>query len=327
MKIPVNIITGFLGVGKTTAVMHLLSQKPKTENWAVIINEFGAVSIDHTLIEEKDGLIIKEIAGGCICCTSNLPMQTILTTLLRKQKPDRILIEPTGMGHPAGIIDLLQNQYLKNILEIRATVCLADARKWAKEEIRSHETFQDQINLADVILANKVDLTDRLLVEKFIDWANSLFPPKLLVSAIEQAKIPIEYLDLIHESSQKASFPDAHTHPHIHTSQETEELPDLGKPIKKVLKGFGIYTCGWIFSKDEIFDLTKLKLFFQNAQGLNRAKGVFRTGKEWVFINAVGNEFSVQYIAYRKDSRIELIADYELDWLVFEVKINECIKK
>ncbi len=325
MKIPVNIITGFLGVGKTTAVKYLLSQKPETENWAIIINEFGAVAIDHTLIEEDKGLIIKEIAGGCICCTSNLPMQTVLTTLLRKQKPDRILIEPTGMGHPAGIIDLLQNQYLKNILEIRATICLVDARKWASEHIRSHETFQDQINLADIILVNKTDLAENSLVERFIEWAKGLFPPKILVLPITQAEIPIVYLDIVNLNYNNPLFPNAHTHHHIHSSEEIIEVPRLGNPVKKLLKGFGVYTCGWIFSNEEIFDLAKLKLFFEKAQGLSRAKGVFRIGKEWIFINAVGNEYSLQYIAYRKDSRIELIADYDLDWLVFEVQLKDCI--
>ena len=131
MKIPVNIITGFLGVGKTTTIQHILASKPQNERWAIIINEFGAVSIDHTAFEEKDSLLIKEVSGGCICCTANLPMQVTLTSILRSQKPDRILIEPTGMGHPENILDLLQNKYLKDILEIRATICLVDPRRWA----------------------------------------------------------------------------------------------------------------------------------------------------------------------------------------------------
>lgn len=326
MKIPVNIITGFLGVGKTTAIKHILASKPSNERWAVIINEFGAVSIDHAAIEEQDGLLIKEVAGGCICCTANVPMQVTLTSILRNQKPDRILIEPTGMGHPANILDLLQSKYLKDILEIRATICLVDPRRWADENVRSHETFQDQINLADVLVANKSDLVGEELAEKFKIWATNLFPPKLLIESVSNGEINIEWLDIEPFQGRKATFLQAHTHEHYHhNEEETIDVLEIGKPIKKLSKGLGMYSCGWIFSPEEIFSLPKLRQFFSTLQGVNRAKGVFRTGKDWVLINAVDNEFSVQYIAYRRDSRIELIANYDLDWLVFEVKLKDCL--
>ena len=325
MKIPVNIITGFLGVGKTTAIKHILEKKPKNERWAIIINEFGAVSIDHTAINQQDGLTIKEVAGGCICCTANVPMQVTLTSILRNQKPDRILIEPTGMGHPANILDLLQNKYLKDILEIRATICLVDPRRWADANVRSHETFQDQINLADVLVANKSDLVDAALAEKFKLWAENLYPPKLLIAATTNAEIDINYLDIAPFQGRKALFPQAHAHQHHHHEDEETVIPAINQPIKKLSKGLGMYSCGWIFSPEEIFSLPKLRQFFSSLQGVVRAKGVFRTGRDWVFINAVDGEFSVQYIAYRRDSRIELIANYDLDWLVFEVKLKECL--
>ena len=325
MKIPVNIITGFLGVGKTTAIKHILEKKPKNERWAIIINEFGAVSIDHTAINQQDGLTIKEVAGGCICCTANVPMQVTLTSILRNQKPDRILIEPTGMGHPANILDLLQNKYLKDILEIRATICLVDPRRWADANVRSHETFQDQINLADVLIANKSDLVDAALAEKFKLWAENLYPPKLLIAATTNAEIDINYLDIAPFQGRKALFPQAHAHQHHHHEDEETVIPAINQPIKKLSKGLGMYSCGWIFSPEEIFSLPKLRQFFSSLQGVVRAKGVFRTGRDWVFINAVDGEFSVQYIAYRRDSRIELIANYDLDWLVFEVKLKECL--
>lgn len=248
MKIPVNIITGFLGVGKTTAIKHILASKPTNERWAIIINEFGAVSIDHTAIDQQDGLVIKEVAGGCICCTANVPMQVILTSILRNQKPDRILIEPTGMGHPASILDLLQSKYLKDILEIRATICLVDPRRWADANVRSHETFQDQINLADVLVANKADLVGEELAEKFKLWATFLFPPKLLMETVLNGEINVDWLDIEPFAGRKAEFPQAHSHEyHHHQAEETDEIPEIGKPIKKLSKGLGMYSCGWVF--------------------------------------------------------------------------------
>ncbi len=89
-----NIITGFLGVGKTTAIRHLLANKPEQARWAVLVNEFGEVGVDGAILSEQ-GALVKEVPGGCMCCVAGLPMTVGLNTLLA-QKPDRILIEPTG---------------------------------------------------------------------------------------------------------------------------------------------------------------------------------------------------------------------------------------
>lgn len=70
----VNLITGFLGSGKTTTLLHLLAQKPQGEKWAVLVNEFGEVGIDGALLAES-GAVLKEIPGGCMCCVNGLPMQ------------------------------------------------------------------------------------------------------------------------------------------------------------------------------------------------------------------------------------------------------------
>ena len=93
-----NLITGFLGSGKTTSILHLLAQKPADEKWAVLVNEFGEVGIDGALLADS-GALLKD-PGGCMCCVNGLPMQVGLNTLLRQGKPDRLLIEPTGLGHP-----------------------------------------------------------------------------------------------------------------------------------------------------------------------------------------------------------------------------------
>lgn len=76
--VPTNIITGFLGVGKTTAILHLLKSKPANERWAILVNEFGEIGIDGELIagEQKSqtDVYIREVPGGCMCCVSGLPM-------------------------------------------------------------------------------------------------------------------------------------------------------------------------------------------------------------------------------------------------------------
>lgn len=330
-KIPVNLITGFLGVGKTTTLQNILKRKPADERWAVIINEFGAVSIDHTPFAgaDENGLVVKEVAGGCICCSANLPMQMTLTLVLRQIKPHRILIEPTGMGHPEAILDMLRGKFLKDVLDIRATVCLVDPRQWDKEEYREHETFIDQITLSDVLIANKIDLAGEELTREFLGWAKELFPPKILIGAVEQGDVDPNWLNIEPFPNRKALHPNAHEHGHHHHHHHDEvhdlPIPEVGKPLMKESHGLGRYSCGWVFSPDEVFDLQKLKAWVTSLKHVERVKGAFRTGVDWVLINSVRGEFSIEYLAYRRDSRVECIGGNPLPWKTLEEGLKKCL--
>lgn len=114
-----NLITGFLGCGKTTTIRHLLAQKPEHEKWAVLVNEFGEIGIDGALLADS-GAVLKEIPGGCMCCVNGLPMQIGLNMLLQQAKPDRLLIEPTGLGHPKQILSLLTSDIYQPWIDLRA---------------------------------------------------------------------------------------------------------------------------------------------------------------------------------------------------------------
>ena len=105
--VPTHIISGFLGAGKTTLLQYLLTQKPEHETWAVLMNEFGQIGVDQQLITQQQGYAVKELLGGCLCCSSQLPMQIALSRLLSETQPDRLFIEPTGLGHPAQLLEQL----------------------------------------------------------------------------------------------------------------------------------------------------------------------------------------------------------------------------
>ena len=94
-RVPTHVITGFLGAGKTTLLKHLLAQKPAGEIWAVLVNEFGQIGLDGALLEADADIAIHEVVGGCLCCTSQLPMQVGLSRLLTKTRPTRLFITAT----------------------------------------------------------------------------------------------------------------------------------------------------------------------------------------------------------------------------------------
>ncbi len=122
-RVPTTIVTGFLGSGKTTAILNMLKQKPENENWAVLVNEFGEIGIDGALMSEQ-GALIKEVPGGCMCCTAGVPMSVGINALLRT-KPDRLLIEPTGLGHPKQVMAVLTSEQYQPYVDLKATIAFS----------------------------------------------------------------------------------------------------------------------------------------------------------------------------------------------------------
>jgi len=298
MKTPVNLITGFLGVGKTTALLNLLAQRPPGTRWAVLVNEFGQVGIDGATLTQA-GVALREVPGGCICCSAQLPLRVSLTRLLREVKPERLLIEPTGLGHPAGVIDVLRSEGLANAVELRNVICLVDPRQLGDEKYRSLETYQDQLALADVLVANKCDLATDEQLQTFADFTASCYPPKRLAAQVTQGALDPAWLEL--ESAGMQSMVPSHD-------------------------SSAFVTRGWVFPVERVFDAARLQdLFAAWAADADivRAKGVFRIGRDWRLLNLAGGLVDMQPIAYRRDSRVELVvrAAAKPDWHATEMQV------
>jgi len=324
-KIPTNIITGFLGVGKTTAINALLSQKPDNERWAILVNEFGQIGVDQAAMLNADGLHIKELAGGCICCALGPALRAGLASLIRSAKPQRLIIEPTGLGHPEGIIDTLQSGSFREVLDLRAIVCLLDPRLLEDPRVLAHETFQDQVNLADIVVLNKLDLASETLIDKTQRGLEGLFPPKQRIVRDDRGKFPIELLDLIRNNTLASQFPDSHS-----AGQDAPEAPQLllpvaGKPIRRIGQGSEFVSGGWVFHPDDVFDYDRLEAVLNQLQGAMRIKGAFRIDYVWVFYNRVLDEHDINKIAWRRDSRVEIIAPRTLDWNQIERQLLSCL--
>ena len=322
-RVPVHLMSGFLGVGKTTAINHLIKNKPAGERWALVVNEFGQIGVDASLLDAGEDLQIKELPGGCICCALGLTLSVTLVNLLQRFKPDRLIIEPTGLGHPAGIIDLLTGAQFNEVLELRPLVTLVDPRLLDDPKVQAHETFQDQIALADILVFNKTDLASEEQTAKALAEAQQMFPPKLALFICINGELPLSVLDpaaelIILQNKSSASPLTANAAHHSRTNLLAPStaglaflaLPEPGKPVCQKGEGLGAYSVGWVFHRDDAFDEDHLYQWIDRQKNMLRIKGVFRVDtKQWRSFNKVGSELVTQPITYRRDSRLELIAD------------------
>src|SRR6478609_3775365 len=215
MAVPTNLITGFLGVGKTTAVIDLLKSRAAGSRWAVLVNEYGDVSIDGAMIEGEspDGVSVREVGGGCVCCASAPHLPVAIHFLLLEAKPERLIIETTGLGHPARLLDTLRLNY-RGRLDVRATIGLVDPADFARPEMLANPIFVDQIQLSDVLVMNKLDTATPELVADFERWANGLFPPKLLIAGTTHGRLDAAWLDLTANDERLPVYLEAHGHEH-----------------------------------------------------------------------------------------------------------------
>ncbi|MBW9257917.1 MAG: GTP-binding protein [Candidatus Thiodiazotropha sp. (ex. Lucinisca nassula)] len=327
-NIPTNLITGFLGTGKTTTILHLLSQAPVGQRWAVLVNEFGRIGVDGDLIQaeavDHAEVFVEEVPGGCLCCVGSAGMQVGLNRLIQSSKPDRILIEPTGLGHPAQLIEQLTGPIYGDVLDLRATIGLVDARMLKDPRYTSHPNFQDQLHLADVLIGNKLDCyseADRNAFYDLVEAQGSSVKSAVMVAhgSLEQA-----YLDEPREE-RIALFPEVHafkanTHHHHH---EQEPSADDWHRIEGSDDGF--YTAGWSLPSDALFDPGCLRKLMA-ISGVARMKGFVPSSHGQMRINATPGEWSEEALEQQVNPRIEMITSDPLDWQVIEHRLMDCLE-
>ena len=180
-NIPCTLVTGFLGAGKTTVINQLLATKPNDERWALLINEFGRIGIDGALLAssqdndlEQQNIAMREVSGGCICCTSQLPLQIAISRLLNDHHPQRLLIEPTGLAHPRELILQLSAPHWQTALQMNAVITVLSGEQWQQIKYRDHDGFQAHVRDADVLIVNRYDQLSSSEKHTLIEWIATL---------------------------------------------------------------------------------------------------------------------------------------------------------
>ena len=337
-NVPTNIVTGFLGTGKTSTIQHLLKNKPEHERWAILVNEFGSVGIDGTLYQnkhkEEGGIFVRTVPGGCMCCVSGLPMQIALNVLLKLSNPHRLFIEPSGLGHPVEVVALLKSKYYKDVLDIQKIITLIDPQQFVQTQYSEHPTYQQQLQIADVVVVNKTDVcTDRQLDEFNQEYKKHNHNSKD-VFYCEFGQINTDLLDgatdfkvqdgVIIRASDEPLSEDLLPEPPI--------TSDSGF-IKSSRSGEGFKGISWRYHKDFTFDMDKLLKWLKEIQA-ERIKGVVKTDQGIVGLNMQPGQIEVVEFDDCDESKIEVITntpdkswDTGLAECIVKLKINSKVKK
>ena len=152
----IDIISGFLGAGKTTFIKRLLDTHLKNEKVVLIENEYGEVSVDTDILNDAK-IEIKELSQGCICCSLVGDFSKSLNEVIKQMKPDRILIEPSGVGKLSDIIKAVKSAGLED--NINSLVCMVDAKKAKMYDKNFGEFFVDQIENAQTVILSRTDIS------------------------------------------------------------------------------------------------------------------------------------------------------------------------
>ncbi len=169
----VEVVAGFLGAGKTTFLRNVLfghSERPTV----VLVNDFAAVGVDGSLLRER-GADVVELPNGCICCSLKSDLATQITALVQTWKPERVLIEPSGVADVAALMGVLGQPALKRQIRTLRVLSVIDAGAFLRDFARRRAFFEAQARVADVLVVNKADLVsdaERAMVETTLRGLN-----------------------------------------------------------------------------------------------------------------------------------------------------------
>lgn len=315
-NIPTHVIAGPLGAGKTSLIRHLLAQRPAHERWAVLINEFGLIGLDAALLTtDDDGIALGEVAGGCLCCVNGVPFQVGLSRLLRQAKPDRLLIEPSGLGHPLQLLEQLGEAPWAGVLALQEPLLVLDAQALAAGVVLP-ESQQATLGRAGLLLLNKAEGLDDVAKARI----QAQLPPRPMYWT-RQGALPLAALPGFSAQADGDAMPD-----HLPTGNAI--LPQLwrspSEPICQVQQQAEGWSIGWRWHPSQQFELLRVQQWLSSLPW-RRAKLVLQTNAGWLSANALNAQaLHWQNSEWRKDSRLELIFSEAQDVPAMQAGFAQC---
>ena len=318
--IPAWVVAGPLGCGKTTLIAQLLATKPAAENWAVLLNEFSDAGIDALTVAAaaRGAYDVRMVPGGCICCVGEQDFRrNLLQLVAADSRPARIIVEPSGIGHPAGIVEELLMHEAAGGLRLEAVIGLVDADRVALLDADDSEPARAAAEIADVLALTKADRADARALQKFSSVANSLYPAKLWFGAIIDGVLPAAVRELlVVDGRESGSRVTRSTRPRSHAAARHGHADDAASPApiavgpgeRRDVAALEHRGAAWTFPRSVSFSRAMLDVLTEQFAAV-RIKAVVRVAEdEWCLLQSVEGHVTRAPTAWRRDNRIEVIA-------------------
>ena len=304
MAIPVHIVAGFLGTGKTTAIRHQLSSR-SNEKVAVIVNDFGDAGLDEAVLSGEKSFAIRNIPGGCVCCTAPEGFVDALGAVLAEQ-PDCLIIEPTGLARPQDIVDTIRRSPHKDALALGPLVVLVDPARLSTKSDEEAELIGLQAGIADVLVANRTDLASDEALARFDALAKTLWPPPLAVHKTTRGTLPREAFEWpANEGARLPRAANGKVLGHGNAGAHAEHA--------HATSAHSVRSFRW--SPDTVFSRERVsRAALRTAEGLAGAKlarwkGIFRTDQGVLLLEVAGGQMHEERSPFRRDSRLDVILE------------------
>lgn len=313
----VDIISGFLGAGKTTLIKKLIQDCLGHEKVVLIENEFGEIGIDGSFLKEA-GIEITEMNSGCICCSLVGDFSEALKQVVAKYHPDRIIIEPSGVGKLSDVIKAVENVH-SDELQLNSFVTVIDVKKCKTYSLNFGEFFNNQIEYASTIILSRTQDVSMDKVQEAIDIIKSM---NTTASIITTAWDELDGQVILQTMENQNSLQDilmkeadicpecGHHHEHgEHCHHHADEVfTSLGKET--------VHT----YTQEQLDQILQILSSSHEYGDILRAKGILPTpDKKWLHFDLVPGEYEIRFGSADYTGRICVIGKDLLEDKIYEL--------
>lgn len=190
--IPITILSGFLGAGKTSLLNHILHGNHGLRV-GVLVNDFGEINIDAELVAGVSGNSVS-LSNGCVCCSIRDDLvESTLQLVQGPNRPEYLILETSGVADPISVSLTFVESELKSLIDVDSILTVVDAENIRSLDDEYEELAEDQISMADIVILNKVDLADQVTLDDLKSWIHAIVPNARLIETTH-GKVPLELI-------------------------------------------------------------------------------------------------------------------------------------